>query len=179
MKLYTDFVNRVYGVISELYGLEGSKMLMVFAEGFNNPISLQSQEYATLRNKYAEVFLEVITQHADLLGISNTEYKLQQSAFYSDEVKIPHSCYPKNVKSWLSGRISRKKKCRIEFCGLIWCHAMGWNIMSDTKEAKIYECKQKLREICSDYLPKEDVENNECTFEMLWKASLYTYKKSY
>lgn len=177
-KVYTEFVKRVYGVICELYGLEGSKMLMVFAEGPDNPIYTQSQEYVVLKNKYAVAFMAVVMGNLKMAGISGSEYKLQKSLLCPDEVKISHSCYPRNMRKWLSGQLSRKKKCRFEFCVLIWCHATGWSLLPDYNDAKLCECRKKLRDICSDYLPEEDINDKDCTFGMLWKASSYTNKQS-
>ena len=91
------------------------------------------------------------------------------------EVKIEHSCYPKNVRRWLSGTISRKKKCRIEFCVLVWCHAIGWNLYSNKQNEKLNQCQQKLKTICMDYLVKEDMLDKELSFEMLWNASKCAY----
>lgn len=177
-KVYTEFVKRTYGAICELYGLEGSPMLRVFAEGPDNPEYSQSQEYVVLKNKYAVTFFSVIMQNSHFTGIPSTEYKLQKSLLCPDEVKISHSCYPKNMRKWLSGQLSRKKKCRLEFCVLVWCHAVGWSILPDYDEPKLFKCRQKLREICLDYLAEDDINNKDCTFEMLWKASSYTNQQS-
>lgn len=177
-KVYTEFVKRTYGAICELYGLEGSPMLRVFAEGPDNPEYSQSQEYVVLKNKYAVTFFSVIMQNSHFTGIPSTEYKLQKSLLCPDEVKISHSCYPKNMRKWLSGQLSRKKKCRLEFCVLVWCHAVGWSILPDYDEPKLFKCRQKLREICLDYLSEDDINNKDCTFEMLWKASSYTNQQS-
>ena len=135
-------------------------------------------ECAVLRNDNAKVFVSVIQNHSKLLGISDMEYQLQQSKIYPVEVKIRHSCYPKNVKRWLSGTVSRKKRCRLEFCVLVWCHAAGWSQMPDEKNMVLKKCREDLQEICMDYLPQKEKIYQEFTFEMLWKASSSAYYHS-
>lgn len=179
MKSYIEFVRRAYAALSELYEIDSGNMYGIFAEGPVKQTYSQNQEYAILRNEYAELFIVIIQNHLELLEISDAEYQVENSNLYPNEVKIVHSCYPKNLRRWLSGTISRKKKCRIEFCVLVWCHAIGWNLLLDDQNEKQYKCRQDLERICADYLPKGDVKEKEISFEMLWKASTEAYFSSF
>lgn len=204
MKKYTEFVNKTYKTITELYEVNNNGMYAIFAEGSSEPLYSPNQEYAILRNEYAKVFVSIIQTHSELLEISDTEYQLKHSPTqihlnnfikkishdmdedistplnfiknFQEEVKISHSCYPKNLRRWLTGTISRKKKCRLEFCVLVWCHAIGWNLSENNfQDEKLNRCQQKLKSICMDYLSQEDISNNDMSFEILWKASTYAY----
>ncbi len=179
MKKYTEFVKRTYTTIAELNERYHGSIHAVFAEGPNKKSYSQNQEYAILQNEYANVFVTVIQNHLDLLGISDTEYQVKSSKFYLNEVKIEHSCYPKNIRRWLSGTISRKKKCRIEFCVLVWCHAIGWSLLQEEQDEKLNQCQQKLKMICMDYVSENGILSEAMSFELLWKASTFAYYNSF
>lgn len=135
-----------------------------------------TQEYAVLRNEYARFFFDAVCNHAEILGIQREDFILKSSLIYPDEVKLVHSCYPKNIRRWLNGTISRKKKCRVEFCILVWCHATGWNsnVITDTKLKK---CQDRMKDICSRYIEVD--EGIPFSVELLWKAASSAYEQSY
>lgn len=181
MKSYTQFVQKTYATITELYKMDIICMYRIFTEGVNEKFHSQNQEYAILRNEYAKVFVSVIQNHLELFEISDTDYQLRylNSEKYGHESRITHSCYPKNIRRWLRGTVSRKKKCRIEFCVLVWCHAIGWSLSENKYNTDLSRCQQKLKEICMEYLPKDDILSKEISFEMLWNASKVAYKDSF
>ncbi len=181
MKTYTEFVQRIYQVIVDLYQVEQGMGLRIFAEGSGENLYSGNQEYAILRNKKAEIFITVIQNHLELLGISEEMFHVKHSMLYPSEVKITHSCYPKNMRRWLSGTVSRKKKCRIEFCVLVYCHAIGWDLSLKEENSELVKCRQELWKICMDYLSDVDkqyfmeLNKKEVSFEMLWRAGSFAY----
>ena len=189
MKKYTEFVKRTYDEIAKLYEGQEENICGVFAEGVQYRLQKNHQECAILLNEEARMFVAVIQKHLELLEISDTEYQLKHSSMRSCfhqlskegkvDVKITHSCYPKNLSRWKNGTISRKKKCRIEFCVLVWCNATGWSLSSDRGNEKLNNCRQNLKNICMDYLPQEEILQKEFSFDMLWKASRAAYCQSF
>ena len=188
MKAYTEFIKRTYNEIESLYKVQESQMYGIFAEGLKYRLPNNHQECAILRNEEARVFVAVVQKHLELLEISDTEYQLKHSLIedcfeqlskeVKNDVKITHSCYPKNLRRWKNGTISRKKKCRIEFCVLVWCHATGWSLYPNKENEKLNTCRQNLKKICMDYLPQEDISKKELSFDILWKASMSAYCRS-
>ena len=98
---------------------------------------------------------------------------VKHSVLYPSEVKIVHSCYPKNIRRWLAGTINRKRKCRIEFCTLVCCYAIGWDLSLEDENLELTKCRQALWEICINYL--SNVDKKEVSFEMLWRISDCAY----
>ena len=127
MSLYSDYVTKIYTCIKE--ASDNQKFTFsVFAEG---PDALKreytgAQEFVILRNNYARLFVDVMNSHFyDVSG--GMTYTLKESLFRPQEVSASHSCYPKNLRRWMrGGTISRKRKCRAEFCALAWCWYSGW-----------------------------------------------------
>ena len=189
MKKYTEFIKRTYDEIAKLYEGQEENICGVFAEGVQYRLQKNHQECAILLNEEARVFVAVVQKYLELLEISDTEYQLKHSPIQGrfkqfskagkEEVKIAHSCYPKNLRRWATGTVSRKKKCRIEFCVLVWCHANGWSLLPNKENEKLNTCRQNLKKICMDYLPQEDILQKELSFDMLWKASRAAYCQSF
>ena len=176
IKPYTSFVIEVFNCIAEDVGKYGNS-LNVFAEGRKKENYSGSQEYAVLRNAEARLFHSVLCDHADVFGLDMAGRPIKVSKIYEDETKITHSCYPKNVRRWLNGTISRKKICRIDFCVLAWCHAAGWNPSFDLERIESYNsCQKKLVEICNGYLGTQE---RILSIDLLWKASMEAYLQSF
>lgn len=177
-KPYTEFIEKTYSIISAMYGmlkLDGKKC---FSEGPDVKSGQRVQEYAVLRDDCARFFVDVINQNRKLLGISEEEFQLKKSLLDPTAVKITHSCYNKNLSRWRSGTISRKKRCRIEYCALVYCHAVCWGKRKTAYEMSIYEkAQEELLEICKDYAPLARSDNS-FSFEVLWEASAETYRRS-
>lgn len=172
-KPYTTFIIDVFTCITN-YLFDSKNSLKTFAEGHNSIYSC-CQEYAVLRNSDAMLFYSVFCKHQLLFNIDINEHQLSKSSYYPDEVKLIHSCYPKNIRRWLNGTISRKKICRIDFCILVWCHASGW---SDTTDNNTFiQCQKELSNICSKYL--EIPTPPTFSMELLWKASSSAYEQSF
>ena len=102
MKAYTQFVIKMFECLSELYQADEKRMKIIFSEGKDFLTYSHHQEYSVLQNEYARLFVSIIQSHAELFHINNQQYQLEQSGIFSDEVKIIHSCYPKNLRRWLS-----------------------------------------------------------------------------
>ena len=180
MKPYTEFITRIYTCIVGSFESNGKHVAEVFAEGPDERSYSGSQEYAILKNEYAKLFKSEVQKNLDLFELSGNEFQLEQSKIYPTEVKLLHSCYPKNIRRWLSGTISRKKKCRIEFCVLAWCHSIGWNMVSDDHALKkLRKCQREIAEICKDYICVEQASEPEYSISLLWKASTNAYRRSY
>lgn len=175
IKPYTKFVNETYQcVIRALDPKE--KAARIFCEDPDQSLSSGSEEYAILRNDYARFFFDTISNNEDLLGITKEEFELKVSPIYPDEIKLVHSCYPKNLRRWLKGTVSRKKRCRIEFCVLVWCHAVDWK-KEPASDRKCDICRKQITEICRNYI---EIDRSDLfSFEMLWKASSAAYEQSY
>ena len=176
MKAYTQFVIKMFECLSELYQADEKRMKIIFSEGKDFLTYSHHQEYSVLQNEYARLFVSVIQSHAELFHINNQQYQLEQSGIFSDEVKIIHSCYPKNLRRWLSGTVGRRK-CRTEFCVLVWCHAIGWNGASDCPKNRLEKCRERMRMICMEYLP-DWRESADFSIEMLWAAANAAYQAS-
>lgn len=175
MKPYTEFVMKVFDCVSESFVTQENK-LRIFAEGVNSNYS-GSQEYAILRNDAARLFHSVLSKNAEVFNADLSDFRLKESSIYPEEVKIVHSCYPKNLRRWLNGTISRKKSCRIEFCVLAWCHVVRWDASFEEERVERYDpTQQKLLCICNEYLGSQD---KQLSVDLLWKASCNTYRRSF
>lgn len=174
-KPYTEFVTKIFNCISERFDAS-QNALVLFAEGSEGINRSGSQEYAVLRNDRAQLFYSILCSNMELFGIKHPEHELKISKIYPDEMKIAHSCYPKNVRRWLNGTISRKKNCRIEFCILAWCHAAKWSASFASEKIDTYDNYQKkLLEICNGYL---DTQERELTVSLLWRTNCEAYTRT-
>ena len=197
MKPYTSFVNAVFDCIVNSFE-EKSELLTRFAvrtlpttdaEWGSKPLRLGLQDYAVLRNDDADLFNSFYCEYAGLMGVKaeDARYVVTSSEHKRTgkrtELRIPaksrleHSCYPKNLRRWLTGTISRKKANRCEFCILVWCHATGWNASFDKENTAAYnECHKELLTICNKYAGNAAPV---LSFEQLWNASSMSYRASY
>lgn len=175
MKPYTKFVKQIVACISETFpGQENT--LNIFSEGVENEYSTV-QDFAILRAANAELFCSLIMQNMELFGITSSDYKVFFLPSISKKLKIAHSCYPKNIKRWLNGAISRKKICRMEFCVLTWCHIQNWNKPIEEEREKLYiNARQKLLDICDEF---SDTSCTQLSLEALWNASCTAYAESF
>lgn len=194
--MYTRFVNELMNSIFKLISQYDSK-LSTFAE--HGTVCRSVQEIAFLRGDDAKLFIDIIHDNADIFGICKDEFVLTIPKSKLSMVKYSHSCYPKNVRRWLSGTLSRKKKCRVEFIVLIACWAIGWK-RDMSMDADYVECRRELMHVCrgifTDACDDCDGEGNESNtvsdkiklsllevntvnglVEMLWEASQIAYMK--
>lgn len=173
VKPYTAFITDVFNCISQ-YFFDSRNPLIAFAER-DKTIYTGSQDCAVLRNTDALLFYSVFCDNNDLFSIDIDERLLKKSSIYPDELKIMHSCYPKNIRRWLNGTISRKKICRIDFCILVWCHACGWNNFSN--ENILLQCQNDLANICTKY--SDSAAPLSFSIKSLWEASSWAYDHSF
>lgn len=149
--------------------------MAVFAEG---PSALDvshtgSQEYALLRNTYAKDFYDVIATNPQLYAPNINFCRLEESRILPGEVKVTHSCYPKNIRRWMKGVLSRKQRCRAEFCALIWCWYKYW--MKDIcPKVDMDEFGQSLLSICLKYSTFGDA----FSMDVLWNSCTAAYWKT-
>lgn len=175
MKAYTNFINEVFTCVSDLFSDE-TKKLDIFAEG-SEQIHSTTQEYAVLKNENADLFCSLITENMELFEIEQSGYQPVCSSIYPSERKISHSCYPKNLRRWMKGTVSRKKACRVEFSVLVWCHIQNWNKPIERNQKKNFiTTQEKLLKICNEF---SDTKYDVLSLESLWKASCAAYKKSF
>lgn len=175
MKAYTEFVNQVFTCISSLFPSQEKKW-NIFAEGPADILSA-TPEYAILRNENADMFCSLIRQNADLFEIQPSDYEAVSSPLYPSERKIVHSCYPKNIRRWIQGTVSRKKACRVEFCVLTWCHVQNWNRpIEKEQEEKFLAAKKGLLQICNKFL---HTQYTQLSIKLLWQASSAAYNNSF
>ena len=120
--MYAAFVTRS---LEYIFPLMEAPTLSCFAEGGRRQPACLG-DYAVLRDEQALYFLKLLHRNSGLLGIDPADYPLQRSLLRGDCVKYPHSCYPKNLRRWMQGTVSRKKKCRVEFAVLLTCWVVGW-----------------------------------------------------
>lgn len=171
--IYADFVKSFYDCIRK-YSNCPEFSLAVFAEG---PIALKdgysgSREYVILRNEYARDFFAVMENYKFLHAPYGNEHVLEKSKIYPDQVKITHSCYPKNLSRWMNGTLSRKQKCRADYCALVWCWYSFWleEINPDLDKNAL---KEELLNICHKYS-----EYGECfSIDIFWHACTFAYWK--
>lgn len=102
--VYAGFVKDMYECIKK-YSDCPTYSIAVFAEGPSalDVLHTGSQEYAVLRNGYAKEFYDVITNNPQLYAPNSNFCKLEESRIIAGEVKVTHSCYPKNVRRWMKG----------------------------------------------------------------------------
>lgn len=182
--LYTMFVQELYGATNQL--LQGKEVeLSQYAEG-GKKNSFVTQECAWLYGEQASLFLKVIWSNRDFLQIADDAFFPQYSKIdfqnpygMRKEIKYSHSCYARNLRRWLNGTVSRKKKCRIEWIALVTCWAAGWS-RELCVEQQYVQCREQLTQICRKY-NKEIVEQPQTIkqlFVMLWNTSQLVYYES-
>lgn len=120
--MYAAFVTRS---LEQIFPLMEVPTLGCFAEGGCAPTPCPP-DYAALRGDKALFFLQLLHRNKTLLGIDPADYSLQHSLLPDAPVRYVHSCYPKNLRRWMTGTVSRKKKCRVEFAVLLTCWTVGW-----------------------------------------------------
>ena len=172
---YASFVKDVFDCIKEHSGHGKAFTLSVFAEG---PAALSHghrgiQDYAILRGIYAESFFATLSSlKSDASG--NCRCRLERSTIMPGQVKIKHSCYPRNLRRWMLGdTVSRKRECREEFCALTYCWAAYWleEINQMTEKERVI---QVLMDICRRYS-----ESGISELDLLWNACEAAYKGDY
>ena len=176
MSFYSDYVKKMYTCIKEASN-NHSFTYSIFAEG---PDALKkehtgSQEYVILRNDYARLFVDVMNSHHFYDASGGITYTLKKSLLQPNEVSISHSCYPRNLRRWVEGgTISRKKKCRAEFCALAWCWYSQW-LEEINHHLDKTGLRQSLLENCRDFTEQAEPFG----LHVLWKASVCAYEKSF
>lgn len=173
-KTYTEFVTRLLNCIFTILPKDKSP-IESFAET-EDRCRLSSREFSVLKNKNAEMFHKVIQTYEEVLGVAEEEYRPFSTSLCPEQPRLSHSCYPKNLQRWLKGTVSRKKQCRVEFCVLVYCHAMNWSMEASEGTGKYAECRSELIEICNEFLG--ETAEKEFSFELLWRASCAAYKNS-
>ena len=171
MSRFTGFVNDVFSCVRRLFPDEADP-LTYFAEGANEEkISSSVQEAAVLTGGRAETFVSVLRGYAESFGIGEDDIVLRRSGHGVGEARYSHGCYPKNVRRWLSGTVSRKRRCRAELVTLVYCWSAGWS-EPVSQEEKYVRCRRDLREICAGYVGDDAGELP----RLLWRACEAAYK---
>lgn len=171
---YACFVSQLYECIKE-NSLSEQFSLSVFAEG---PDALKqehsgTQEYAILRNEYARTFADVMNNECFQQFTNRRKYVVKKSLLKAGEVTISHSCYPKNLRRWMSGTaLSRKKKCRAELCALVWCWFFWIEEINPRVDKQALE--KAFLDICHEYTEEGDLFQP----EVLCKASDCAYRQT-
>ena len=167
---YTNFVSEVFQCIEVL--LPGQQNpLTAFCTAMPVRWGCCMQDTAMLLNDSAEFYVQVIHQNQRLFQIDPNEYVITRSIARKDEKQYIHSCYPKNVRRWLQGTLSRKKKCRVQFCTFLYCWAVGWGM----PEEKHRKCQQELNRICRLHFP--DIPEDMVFLPLLWMSLEAVYRK--
>ena len=142
--MYTRFVNELLECVFKLISKYDNK-LSAFAE--HGADSNCMQEVAFLRDDDAVLFVDIIHDNSDILGVDKDDYELILPKSKFSRIKYSHSCYPKNVRRWMKGTLSRKKRCRAEFITLVVCWAIDWKRKMGMEDAYV-ECRNGLLEAC-------------------------------
>lgn len=151
---YACFVKDVYECIKR-YSADDAFSLSAFAEGPEalKPGHSGTQEYAVLRNDYARLFFDTVSALEKQYMPESRAHKLEESRLMPGEVRITHSCYPRNLRRWMNDTISRKQRCRAELCALIWCWYASW--LEEVKSG-IIDKSLVDHEIANIYLYSDD-----------------------
>lgn len=171
---YTEYINEVFAAIKCLLPV-GKNPEVAFGEGnVSSTFSGRDRDYAIIRNENAVMFVNLIQEYSNLFLIDQETIALQSSRIDKNEVKYRHSCYPRNIHRWLSGTISRKKLCRIEFVGIAYCWAIGWRetVRPATDEAVSKRLKAISRRYCND------ISESDHLLVCLWRACEHAYRHS-
>lgn len=176
MQAYASFVKTILeSIFDSLEDLSGG--IMQFSEGPDSGKNLSLQDSAVLRGKHAELFLNVIYENAHVFCIKSEDFPVEYSKMPPIEKRYFHSCYPKNIRRWLSGTVSRKKKCRVEFIALVTCWVIGWKVpMKQTPE--YINCRRRIENICSEILNvsvSSDITECSELVKLLWDAAQKVY----
>lgn len=168
---YASFVTDVFECVKHYSGYD-SFSLSVFAEGPEalKPGHSGTQEYAVLRNDHARLFFDTVTTLEGQYMPDGRAYKLEESWLMPGEIKITHSCYPRNLRRWMNGTISRKQRCRAELCALIWCWYASW-LDEVNPEVNKDEVDITLMNICCNY-----TERRSFCLDVLWNACTSAYR---
>lgn len=168
-KKYTSFVSEVFQCVMKILPDKHSP-LVAFANDIPLKRSWCIQDTAYLTEGCASFFIDIIHKNKELFGIDVEKYQLIDAKLRPGEKNYKHSCYPKNVRRWLQGTLSRKKEARVQFCTFLYCWAIGWGDLGENH----FECQKELKKICRSYLPdlSEDME----LLPMLWNALEASYR---
>ncbi len=168
--MYSLFVNRVIACIREMTGND-EKGMSWFCEGISCMEKTTVQEYALLRGSDARYFINIIYSCKEIFDIEEDDYRLEPSRISG--VKYQHTCYPKNIRRWLNGTVSRKKRCRVELVALVICWATDWGFSSE----RSIICVDSLGAVCSDILgEKVCISCVQDLADALWRACLWSYE---
>jgi len=158
-KGYTEFVRAVMGCIWTLMPEEKNKPACFAEAGEKNGGSCQ--EYAVLRFGRTEFFTALIRENAEALGVDAAAFwpEYRSTAIKADGTALrsgrySHSVYPKNLRRWLRGTVSRKRKCRVEWTALVAAWAAGWEDPMK-RDADYAACREALAALCGNCLEKE------------------------
>ena len=146
---YTSFISELFHCIEPLLPAQRNP-LVAFCSAMPIESGWCIQDSALLMNDCAEFYLRVIRKNKDVFQIKGENYMSKPSLIRKGETRYNHSCYPKNVRRWLQGTLSRKKECRVQFCTFLYCWATGWGNPGVEHE----KCQQELRKICKSYFPE-------------------------
>ena len=176
MTFYSDYVKNIYSCIKAASNHQNFTY-SAFAEGPDalKPGYSVSQEYVILRNDYARLFADVMNNYPFFDVSKRITYTLKESLLRPNEVSILHSCYPKNLRRWMSGEtLSRKLKCRAEFCALAWCWYSHWleEINHDIDQSAL---NHSLLNVCHKFTEQDD----QFGLDVLWNASICAYEQSF
>ena len=122
---YTSFISELFHCIEPLLPAQRNP-LVAFCSAMPIESGWCIQDSALLMNDCAEFYLRVIRKNKDVFQIKAENYMSTPSLIRKGETRYNHSCYPKNVRRWLQGTLSRKKECRVQFCTFLYCWATGW-----------------------------------------------------
>ncbi len=193
-KDYTRFVKAVFTCITQEKAGDPKRAVRYFAE---NDISApnQEQDSASLWDKDAELFLRFWKREAPKHWLDPNERSMVSWRNYKEYIlfkgpeeimssrldnnkhgkHLKHSCYPKNIRRWLAGTISRKKINRLDFCILAWCHTIEWKHSAFNTAEPYTQCQKKILEICNEYAGTAE---KVLSLDLLWEASTKAYLKS-
>ena len=118
---YADFVQRTYTFIASAYP---GFSYYICSDGERS--EKVCQDSAILRNEKAQIFTDLIRENAALFNIDPNDYIPRKAVYCPGKQRYEHICYPKNLVRWMKGTLSRKRRCRVEFWTLLYCHAIGW-----------------------------------------------------
>ena len=174
---YKSFVQSIIMCLQPIITAENG--LAHFCEGSGNPGGC-CQEYACLCGDQAKLFVWLLRDRAEQTGLDRDLFRVEYSRVALlhgfPTGRCTHSCYPKNIKRWLTGTLSRKKRCRAEFVALAACWAAGWS--ADLIQAPPYSSimQELLERLTSgqDTLPKDI----RALFDLLWLSSEQAYRNS-
>ena len=175
MNTYSEFVNLIYDLITE--GYDSENPIHYFCNGPAAKRGSCSYDYAMLEGKAALTFGYFAVNNLKLLGITEYDLDLFLPSPQPEKLKINISCYPKNLRRWMQGTLSRKNKCRAEFCLLVWCHACGWDFMNAEVSPEQERIRKGLLQICKTFIGEES-SADDMSLEVLVKASNAAYRRS-